>query len=69
MKSFTIKMQSFTQAEKARAFLAKKGIKSIVQRTTGRGGCSFTLKITSAGRSADEICRLLSQIGVGCDLS
>lgn len=69
MKSFNIKMQSFTQAEKARSFLAKKGIKSIVQRTTGRGGCSFALRVTDAGRSIDEICRLLSQIGVGCDLS
>ena len=70
MNGFTIKMRSFTQAEKARSFLAKQGISSLVQRTSGRGGCAFALIVTrSGGMSKNEVCRLLLQIGVDCDIS
>lgn len=68
MTSFTINMRNFTQAEKARAFLARSGIRSMVRRTTGRGGCTFSLMVTG-GADKGEVCRLLSQIGVSCDIS
>ena len=68
MNGFTINMRNFTQAEKARAFLARSGIKSIVRRTTGRGGCTFSLMV-AGGADKNEVCRLLTQIGVNCDIS
>ncbi len=66
MNYFIINAKSMTQAEKARLHLEKKGIKSVVQRTTGRNGCSFTLKIIGDKR---VVCPLLSQVGISCDIS
>lgn len=66
LKYFIINVKSMTQAEKARLFLARHGIKSAVQRTTGRGGCSFTLRIYG---EPGQVCPLLSQAGVSCDIS
>ena len=65
MKYFMINARSYTQAEKARLFLARNGIKSTVERTTGRGGCSFSLKIYG---DRQEVCPLLARIGVSCDI-
>lgn len=45
MKYFIINTRSMTQAEKIRLYLAGNGIKSTVERVTGRGGCTFVLKI------------------------
>lgn len=65
MKSFTINMNSMTQAEKARTFLARHGIRSRVERTVGRGGCSFSLRIYG---ERETVCPLLGQIGISCGL-
>ena len=63
---FYIKMKSATQAEKARVFLMRNGIRSSAERVTGKGGCSFRLHIFSDRKG--EVCSLLSNIGISCDL-
>ncbi len=64
MNFFIINTKSSTQAEKARAFLAKNGIKSTVERTFGgRGGCGFALKIYG---EREKVCALLPKIGINC---
>lgn len=65
MKYFIINLRSMTQAERARLFLSKNGIKSTVERTVGRGGCSFTLKIFG---DREAVCPLLSKIGISCGI-
>ncbi len=66
---FNIYMKSFTQAEKARAFLAKHRIQSIVKRSFGGAGCSFSLQVTDRSANRDRVCDLLRSIGISCDLS
>ncbi|MBE6888606.1 MAG: hypothetical protein E7485_01130 [Ruminococcaceae bacterium] len=67
MDSFTINMRNSTQAHKARALLAKKGIRSTVERTHRQGaGCSFALRVYAGRR---EACLLLSAAGIPCDIS
>jgi len=66
---FNIYMKSFTQAEKARAFLARNRIRSIVKRGMGTGGCGFTLVVTDNSAGRDRVCDLLSGIGISCDIS
>ncbi len=65
MNYFTINARSMTQAEKARLHLARNGIRSVVVRTTGRNGCTFTLKIFG---DRGKACPLLSQVGISCDI-
>ncbi len=65
MKYFIINVRSMTQAEKARLFLSRNGIKSSVERTVGRGGCSFSLKIFG---NSEAVCPLLSKIGISCGI-
>lgn len=65
MNFFTLKVKSMTQAEKARLFLLRNGIKCTAERVTGRGGCGFALKIY--GDKA-RVCPLLSQVGISCDI-
>lgn len=65
MNYFMIKPRSMTQAEKARLHLAKHGIKCTVERTTGRGGCGFAIKIFG---EKSAVCPLLEQIGISCDI-
>lgn len=65
MNYFTINARSMTQAEKIRLYLAGNGIKSTVERVTGRGGCTFILKIYG-GR--ETVCPLLLKIGVSCGI-
>ena len=65
MNYFIINIRSMTQAEKARLFLARNGIKSIIRRTTGRNGCVFMLKIYG---DRETVCPLLSRVGISCDL-
>lgn len=65
MNHFTINTESMTQAEKARVFLARHGIRNRVERTVGRGGCSFSLRIFG---EREKVCPLLAQIGVSCGL-
>lgn len=64
---FYIKMKSATQAEKARVFLMRNGIRSSAERVAGKGGCTFRLRVMSD--STGEVCRLLSTIGISCDIS
>lgn len=67
MDSFIINMKNQTQAHKARMLLAKKGIRSTVERTHRRGqGCSFALRVFAGRR---EACLLLSTAGIPCDIS
>ena len=54
-----------TQAEKIRLYLAGNGIKSTVERVTGRGGCPFVLKIFG---DRETVCPLLLKIGVSCGI-
>lgn len=63
---FYIKMKSATQAEKARVFLMRNGIRSETQRVTGKGGCAFMLHVFSDSKG--EVCSLLSNTGISCDL-
>lgn len=65
MNFFIINARSMTQAEKARLFLARNGIRSVVQRTTGKNGCMFTLKIFGDEKS---VCPMLSRVGISCDI-
>ena len=72
MNNFIIDMKSLTQAEKARAFLAKKGIQSVVERSFGGSGtgCGFVLRVLGgANVSRGEVCDLLKMVGVNCDIS
>ena len=66
MNSFTINMRSSTQAQKARAYLAKMGIRGTVERVSGKGGCRFSLRVNG---NRGEVCALLSSIGIPCDIS
>ncbi len=66
---FNIYMKSFTQAEKARAFLAENRIRSIVKRGFGSGGCGFSLVVTDNSANRDRVCGLLRNIGISCDIS
>ncbi|MBQ8193789.1 MAG: hypothetical protein IJZ47_00335 [Oscillospiraceae bacterium] len=67
MDSFTINMKNSTQAYKARMVLARRGIRSMVQRTHHpRAGCSFALRVF--GREK-EVCALLGSAGIPCDIS
>lgn len=63
MKYFIINTRSMTQAEKIRLYLAGNGIKSTVERVTGRGGCTFVLKIFG---DRETVCPLLLKTGVSC---
>lgn len=65
MNFFVINAKSMTQAEKARLYLARSGIKSVVMRTTGRSGCTFSLKIFG---EKGTVCPLLSRVGISCDI-
>ena len=65
MKYFIINTRSMTQAEKIRLYLAGNGIKSTVERVTGRGGCTFVLKIFV---DRETVCPLLLKIGVSCGI-
>ena len=65
MNYFIINLKSMTQAEKARLHLLKHGIKCTVERTAGKGGCGFTLKIFGERRT---VCPLLAQTGISCDI-
>lgn len=71
MNSFNIYMRSFTQAEKARSFLAGNGIRSIVERGyAGAGrGCGFSLRVFEGKADRNEVCRLLARININCDIS
>ena len=72
MNNFIIDMRSLTQAEKARSFLAKKNIPSVVERSFGRSssGCGFVLRILGGSEvSRGEVCALLRMVGVNCDIS
>ncbi len=67
MDSFTINMKNQTQAHKARMLLARKGIRSTVERTHRSGrGCSFALRVYADRR---ESCRELKAAGIPCDIS
>ena len=65
--NFKINARSMTQAQRAMNYLHRHGINCTVERTHERGkGCSFALRINNADKS--EVCALLRQIGVSCDI-
>ena len=68
-----IYVRSFTQAQKARDFLSRRGIRCMIERTQTRGkGCGFMLHITGSHGgtiSREEVCSLLGEIGIDCDIS
>lgn len=67
--NFTIKIKSFTAAQKARSYLQKRGISCIVERNTTRGrGCGFSLRFTNSRAEKAEVCALLGEIGISCDI-
>ena len=67
MDSFTINMKNSTQAYKAQTLLARRGIRSRVERTQHpHKGCSFALRVY--GREK-EVCALLRSAGIPCDIS
>lgn len=66
---FQINIKSFTKAQKAMNFLQRHGIRCGVERSFGRGGCGFVLKVTDKNAVKAEVCALLGSIGVDCGLS
>lgn len=66
---FQINIKSLTKAQKAMNFLQKHGIRCSVERSFGRGGCGFVLKVTDKNAGKAEVCALLGSIGVDCGLS
>ena len=64
-----IYIKSFTQAQKALSYLQNHGIHCVVERSFGRSGCGFALKVTDKNANRAEVCALLGSIGVNCDLS
>ncbi len=64
-----INIKSFTRAQKALNYLQKHGIRCIIERRTGRGGCGFVLKITDSRAQKAEVCALLGAVGINCGLS
>ena len=72
MNNLIIDMKSLTQAEKARAFLMKKNIPCVVERSFGNSssGCGFVLRILGGAEvSRGEVCTLLKMGGVNCAIS
>lgn len=73
MNGFTINMRTFTHAQKAQSYLTRKGIMCRVERSFGQGrGCGFLLRVTGARNGStdkEEICSMLQEIGVNCDIS
>lgn len=68
--NFTIQMQSFTEAQKARSFLMKRGFRCFVERNVNKGrGCGFALRFPNSRAEKAEVCALLREIGVSCGLS
>ncbi len=63
MNFFDINTESRTRAEKARLHLSRSGIRSTVIRTTGKGGCRFSLRIYS---DRDKVRPILGGIGIHC---
>ena len=63
MNFFDINLESRTRAEKARMLLMKNQIRSTVIRTTGTGGCRFSLRIFADRGTA---CPILRGIGISC---
>lgn len=65
--TFKINMQSMTAAQRAMTFLRRQGINCAVERTHEKGkGCGFSLRVNNAEKA--EVCSLLRQIGVNCDI-
>lgn len=63
-----IYIKSFTQAQKALSYLQRHGIRCIIERSFGRSGCGFALKVTDKSVGQAEVCALLGSIGVSCDI-
>ncbi len=64
-----IYIKSFTQAQKARNYLAQHDVRCMIERTQNRGqGCGFALNIMGSV-SREKVCALLAEIGVSCGLS
>lgn len=64
---YSIYIKSFTAAQKARSFLLKHNVKCSLSKTTSKGrGCGFALTVYNSGKA--EVCALLKQIGVSCDI-
>lgn len=64
----TVNIKSFTAASRALKFLQKNGVRCTLERSFGRAGCGFALKITDNSTNKAEVCALLSSIGVPCDI-
>lgn len=63
MQSTFIKLESPTQANKARRYLGSIDIKSSVEKISGSGGCSYGIRVYG---DAEKICRLLSNVNIVC---
>ena len=66
---YSIYIKSFTAAQKAQNFLKKHKIMCSLSRTSNKEqGCGFALKISDNRADKAEVCALLKQIGVPCDI-
>ena len=65
----TVYIKTFTAAKRGLKFLQKNGIRCTMERSFGREGCGFALKISDQKTNKAEVCALLSSVGVSCDLS
>ncbi len=61
-----IHIKSLTQAQKAMRFLQQHGIRCMTERSFGKGGCGFALKVTDKNAGKAEVCALLGSIGIDC---
>lgn len=67
--NFIIKTNSFTAAQKARSYLQKRGIRCAVERNVDKArGCGFALRFNNSHAGKAEVCALLGEIGISCDL-
>lgn len=47
-------------------YLQRHGIRCMVERSFGKGGCGFALKVMDNNAGKTEVCALLGSIGIDC---
>lgn len=61
MEVWLLTVKSYTEAMRGKSFLQGVNIKSSVEKISGRGGCTFVIRITGDPNRAS---RLLSTVGI-----
>ncbi|MCM1299041.1 MAG: hypothetical protein NC203_05595 [Firmicutes bacterium] len=61
METWLLTVKSYTEAMKGKSFLQSLNINSSVEKTGGRGGCTYAIRIKG---SPERASRLLGTVGV-----